>query len=324
MEIEDPVYGSGTVEDEVLLELIDSDPVQRLKNVRQAGPSPFFFDRAATTRYEHSIGVMMLLKRFDAPIEEQVAGLLHDVPHTAFSHVADFVFRREDHDYHEDFMEEIVMDSDIPGILADHGLEIDYILEESNFPLLEQEIPDICADRIDYFLRDALKAGVISKTDIEQFMASLEIRDGKFVLNSPEAAEKYALKYVEADEEIWANHVEVATHEVFASALRRALETGIIEEEDLFSTDEEVMQRLKNSGDEEILDRLEKLEADFEVMRDRDKYDFSAVTKPRFVDPPVVTEKGIVRISELSSRVRQKIEEHQEDVEGGYRLRIET
>ena len=35
---------------------------------------------------------MLLIKKLGGSVEEQIAGLLHDVSHTAFSHVIDYVF----------------------------------------------------------------------------------------------------------------------------------------------------------------------------------------------------------------------------------------
>ncbi|MDY6761594.1 MAG: HD domain-containing protein, partial [Candidatus Nanohaloarchaea archaeon] len=153
MEIDDPVYRQCTVDDPVLTDLLQTRPVQRLRNVNQAGPAALRGDRPVT-RYGHSVGVMLLLREYGASLQEQVAGLLHDVPHTAFSHVADFVFDDEDHEYHERFMEDVIRDSRIPAVLQEHGFVLDDILDESAFPLLERDLPDLCADRIDYFLRD--------------------------------------------------------------------------------------------------------------------------------------------------------------------------
>ncbi|MFB6294564.1 MAG: HD domain-containing protein, partial [Candidatus Nanohaloarchaea archaeon] len=150
MDVDDPVYGTVNVDDPVLLELMGTGPVQRLQHVNQAGPAALV-DEKPVTRYDHSVGVMLLLRVFDAPLREQVAGLLHDVPHTAFSHVADFVFPNEEHEYHERFMETVIRDSEIPEILEEYGFALDDILDESEFPLLERELPDLCADRIDYF-----------------------------------------------------------------------------------------------------------------------------------------------------------------------------
>lgn len=63
--------------------------LQRLKYVDQAGPITYFGYMPYFNRYEHSIGVLALLQKANAPLNEQVAGLLHDISHTIFSHIAD-------------------------------------------------------------------------------------------------------------------------------------------------------------------------------------------------------------------------------------------
>ena len=40
--------------------------------------------------------------------------------------------------------------SEIPNILERYGFNLDYILDDKNFPLKERSLPDLCADRIDY------------------------------------------------------------------------------------------------------------------------------------------------------------------------------
>ncbi|HUB93002.1 MAG TPA: HD domain-containing protein [Verrucomicrobiae bacterium] len=89
MTIDDRVYGSAEVNSNVLLDLINSQPVQRLKGIAQFGIPDEFYHKQNYSRYEHSVGVMILLQRLGASEEEQIAGLLHDVSHTAFSHVID-------------------------------------------------------------------------------------------------------------------------------------------------------------------------------------------------------------------------------------------
>ncbi|MFB6147810.1 MAG: HD domain-containing protein [Candidatus Nanohaloarchaea archaeon] len=318
MRFDDPLYGEKKVEEDVLQELVGSRPVQRLKKIHQAGPQPFFIEKESMTRFPHSLGVMFLLREFDAPLEEQIAGLLHDVPHTAFSHVADFVFDNSDHEYHDQFLEEVVMDSEIPAILERHGLDVDYILDEDNFPLLERDAPDLCADRIDYFLRDVK---MMSGEDVSHLHDALVTRGNRFVLEDRERAEEYALRYIQADEEWWANPREVAVMEIFSRAMNRALEIGLIEEQDFFGTDRELLQVLRESDDEEIREKLELLDSGFEIVRDREDYDFRVETKARYVDPQVAAE-DMRRISELSEKVEERIEEHRQDVENGYCIRI--
>jgi hypothetical protein len=47
----------------------------------------------------------------------------------------------------------------IPHILRKHGLDPECVLEEANFPLLELDAPAVCADRLDYGIRDAHSFG---------------------------------------------------------------------------------------------------------------------------------------------------------------------
>ena len=91
MVISDRVYGKVKIESPVLLELIKSKSLQRLKGISQFGIPDEFYYLKNFSRYEHSIGVMILLKQLGASEKEQIAGLLHDVSHTAFSHVIDWV-----------------------------------------------------------------------------------------------------------------------------------------------------------------------------------------------------------------------------------------
>src|SRR5436190_23051682 len=91
----DRVYGDVAIEEPGILDLIGSPTFERLKGVRQAGPSALTFPFKNVTRFEHSLGVFLLLRRLGADRREQVAGLLHDISHTAFSHAVDFVISSE-------------------------------------------------------------------------------------------------------------------------------------------------------------------------------------------------------------------------------------
>ena len=319
MLIEDAVYGDREIEEKVLEELIDSRPFQRLKNIHQAGPQPFFMDKYPMTRYEHSIGVMLLLRDHGASLEEQITGLLHDVPHTAFSHMVDFVYDTDEHDYHDRFLEKVVKDSEIPEILERHGLDVDYILDEENFGLLERDAPDLCADRIDYFLRDSKRYG---DWKVDHFVEALKTAEGMFVLDDKETAIEYGKKYAEADEKWWANPKEVVLTEIFADAVKEALDQDILSEQELFGTDEEVMEKLREADNDLIQEKLKLLDNGFEIELEAENPDMEVTTKARFVDPPVLVDGEVRKASEFSEELKQKIEDHKEFVESGYSVNI--
>ena len=93
MELSDIVFGRTTITEPVLQELLLSPELNRLKHISSAGYYPAVpeFHHEQVNRFVHSVGVFMLLRRFGAPLEEQIAGLLHDVSHSAFSHTVDYI-----------------------------------------------------------------------------------------------------------------------------------------------------------------------------------------------------------------------------------------
>ena len=157
MIVEDILYGSFEIE-EILVALISSEEIQRLKDVHMAGPAILINSAWNETRYEHSIGVMLLIKKLGGTLEEQIAGLLHDISHTAFSHVVDLVLYNETDDYHEQIKARLIEQSLIPTILKQHGFDYKKLLfDDEKWHLLEQKAPLLCCDRIDYTLREVYR-----------------------------------------------------------------------------------------------------------------------------------------------------------------------
>ena len=117
----DRVYGSVAIDEPAILDLIGCATFQRLKGVRQAGPSALAFPFKDVTRFEHSLGVFLLLRRLGADRREQVAGLLHDVSHTAFSHAVDFVVSSDEQDHHEQLKPLMLDRPDIAAALGRLG-----------------------------------------------------------------------------------------------------------------------------------------------------------------------------------------------------------
>ncbi len=60
MKLTDKIYGTFEIEEPVLIDLLESRAVQRLKGVLQHGITGLIGITFPTTRYEHSVGVMLL------------------------------------------------------------------------------------------------------------------------------------------------------------------------------------------------------------------------------------------------------------------------
>jgi hypothetical protein len=322
MEISDNVYGAVKIEEPVLIKLINSKPVQRLKGISQTLPHQCGIKGHDVTRYDHSVGVMILLRKLGAPLEEQVAGLMHDIPHTAFSHVADFVFNNKEQDYHERFHEKIITSSEIPRILEGAGFKLERLLNEHNFPLLERKLPDLCADRIDYFLRDMI-AYYGFQERIRDYLVSLVVKDGEIVFREREIARKFAEDYLMVDEQKWSHPFVVAIFQLLADAIRIALDEKILVEEDLFQDDAFVYSKLKESGNPEILEKLGMLNPNLKITDDPDSHHFLSFAKVRYIDPKFTNTNGSIgRVSEAYPDFQERINRHNESVKRGNFIRI--
>ncbi|RZM19520.1 MAG: HD domain-containing protein [Pedobacter sp.] len=195
MILSDIFYGDFELED-ILSDLISSGPVQRLKNVHQGGAIFLVSPNLNHNRYEHSIGVMLLVRKIGGSLQEQIAALIHDVSHTAFSHVIDYVLQQNGEDYHEQIFDEVIANSTIPSILDKYGFSTS-LFQNPKHTLLEMPLPALCADRIDYTVRDLYHFGLIDIVEVHDFINELGVHDGKIGVKSKKAASWITSKYLQ-------------------------------------------------------------------------------------------------------------------------------
>lgn len=304
MDYTDKIYGTFTVEEPVIEELILSEPLQRLKDVNQYGASFYRFPHLNTNRFEHSVGAYYILRRLGASVEEQVVGLLHDAPHTAFSHVSDIVFEDASQTFHEKFHEQIIFASEIPRILKKHGLSVWNLLGKKKYRLAERDLPDLCADRIDYFFRDCVTDKQLDLPDARAILDDMTVVDGEIVFQSVDLAKQFAITYRGANEKLWAHPLQSALYYLLASAMKLSLEESIISFDDLFTTDKIVYDKMRKGGNKEVSKLLEDMEH-ISIKEDDADYDYHVKPKIRVVDPWVLGASGRKRLSELDDDVRQ-------------------
>ncbi|PFK06355.1 hypothetical protein CN957_16845 [Bacillus cereus] len=305
MIISDVIYGEFKV-DKVLEELILSKPVQRLKGIHQNGASYLMNEKWNVTRFDHSVGVMLLIKKLGGSVEEQIAGLLHDVSHTAFSHVIDSVFDNENESYHEEIFSSVVKNSEIPAILSKHGYNYeDILLDDSKWTLLERSAPELCADRVDYTLRDMYTYGYISLEEAQDFLNDLIEVDGKMVLQNIEIAEWFTKTYYKEVIDFFMKPMNIYGNDMLAKTLKLALYKKIIHPDDFLLDDHELITKLQLCKDQEVDALLRKVHPSIEVKEDRDEYDLHQKNKVRLIDPPLLREGKIVQASVVSEKIRQ-------------------
>lgn len=300
MYCDDAMYGTVEVSEKPLLDLMASDAVQRLKGISQHGITALVGITAPFSRFEHSVGAMLLVRRLGASFEEQVAALLHDVSHTAFSHVIDFVFDDQNgQSYHEDRKEEFIANSDLPAILRRHGMDWRDFLDETGFPLLEQPSPALCADRLDYFLRDLEFLRLASGNEIRRVLESLTTRQGRIVLDDVNVARWLAYTFIEADRASWSNFREVGLYQLTAEAIKIAQRIGLIADDDLWGSDEALWTKLRCAEDPGIRALTKLISPATRFTWDEERPMFRVATKVRSLDPHVIDGDTIRPLSQL-------------------------
>lgn len=305
MVITDVIYGECEV-DPVLEELILSKSVQRLKGIHQAGASYLMNEKWNVTRFDHSVGVMLLIKKLGGSVEEQIAGLLHDVSHTAFSHVIDYVFDNKDESYHEEIFSTVVKNSEVPAILLKHGYNYeDILLDDSKWTLLERSAPELCADRVDYTLRDMYAYGYISLEEAQDFLDDLIAVDGKMVLQNIKIAEWFTKTYYKEVIDFFMKPINVYGNDMLARTLQLALHKKIIDPDDFLLEDHELISKLQLCKDQEVDDLLRKVHPSVEVKEDRNDYDLHQKNKVRLIDPPLLRAGEVIQSSVVSENIRQ-------------------
>ena len=296
----DPIYDRREITAPVILALLQTQAISRLKGIMQHGITGLIGVTNQTTRFDHSLGAMALVERLGGSLQEQIAALLHDVSHTALSHVIDYVYdQHDDQSYHEEMKTWYVEQSDLPQTLADHGFDWRDFLEDEAYTLLEQPAPALCADRVDYFLRDGADLGLLTQADISFILAHLIVHQNRIVVDSVEAAKLMAYQYMAADDASWSNFVEVGLYELTAQAIRTGLRLGAISEADFWTIDQTLWDKLTGYDETTLQNWLRWISPDTQFIWDEATPTFRVSSKIRTIDPDILIEDQLRPLSEI-------------------------
>jgi len=306
MHITDCLHGTIHISEPIIKDIINSPALQRLKDIDQAGFNEPFHPNTKHTRFEHSVGVYYLLRKFGTSKEEQIAGLIHDVSHATFSHCIDYALdagSEKEQSHQDNIFSEFVRKTNIPSILKQYGMDSDYIFNDSNFPLLETTLPDLCADRLDYSLRTAIIFKEINQERALKLLSHLHIEDKRWIFDSVKIAKRYAKIFFLMNKKIYASLSGVVMHKTVGDLIRHALSKKYITEQDLYTTDTNVLNKINPflSKDKSLMLFWKRLNRDIGYKEDKENYDARVFCKSRVVDPLCQNNSNISRLSEIDT-----------------------
>jgi hypothetical protein len=320
-------FGTFDVQDPVILELIQTDAMQRLKRVEQYGVGAFVTDAYSFTRYDHSLGVFLLCRKFGATLQEQVAALLHDVSHTAFSHTGDIVFDHEGEDAYQDAIHEwYIKQTDLYPVLQQYGME-DVVTDESKdqFTILEQDLPDLCADRLEYNLDVGLREQLITCEEALYILLHIKYVDGRWYFDDQSAARQFGLLTISLTRNLWGSVWNGFVNSHAGQMLKYALDKEILTVDDMhFGFDDEIWQRLHAVNDAVLnayLKQLKEYDQAYRLATDA-SYDYYYKPKCRAVDPWVISEGTFTRLSEIDDLYNRAYQDLKDYCKDGWCLKV--
>ena len=290
MEYTDKIYGDYELS-EIIEELIKTNIFQRLKKIHQGGAIILVNSEINHTRYDHSIGVMLLIKKLGGEIEEQIAGLIHDISHTAFSHLIDYVLENEKEDYHEKRFEEILEDKELITILKRNKFNPSNFSNIEQFKMLEYPLPSLSADRIDYTLRDLYQLNQISKEEIDWFLNGLQIYEKRIVLKSVEYGKWFQSKYDYLVNEYFGGKENIEINIIMTKIVQDCMADGIIEEKDFYQDDDYLLEKINQSIN--LMERIAAIRSQGVIME-------KLKTKKRMINPEIFINNQVLRLSEIN------------------------
>jgi HD superfamily phosphohydrolase len=308
------VYGSVQVSEPVILDILESKPMQRLRHINQYGIMAFVKPEQIYTRHEHSLGVFYLLRIYGASLEEQVAGLLHDVSHTAFSHVADFMYDSilNKYSYQDEIFKWYLSETGLLSILKKYELE--RVADFGNgveYKMLKDDLPNLCADRLEYNLYGGYVEGWLTEQEMRAIVTHLKYQDGQWIFTDVQAANKFAKITIDLSVQNWCSAENGFISTIMASLLKRGFALKIITQNDFnFLTDQQVWDMLRASEDQEIRRLFSKIDTYQKSYTSgtADKHDLYFKGKFRGVDPLVSINGSLSRLTEVDADFAQYLQ----------------
>ena len=300
--INDHIYGIFQISEKIN-KLLNSPMLQRLKKIHQNGVAYLIHPSQSTTRYEHSVGVMLLTKFLGGNEEDQIKALLHDVSHTTFSHLIDQVYMNQNQNYHEVIKETFLSSKSILTSLKEIDISIND-LSMTNDTIFKGI--GLNADRIDYCLRDLKAMNRIFQPEYSAILNNLIIDDSKKIHCTDLKSAKFIFnKFIEVNQEIYFDSKVEVAQIVMKFILNNMIKKGLLLEKDFLSTDEEILRKIIDSEYKSYFLAISS-ELEFKLSHSPTKH--FVTRKLRFIDPTIIGKSG--KLTDYCKISKNKLESY--------------
>ncbi len=298
--------------------------------------TPLYKNRFYYSRLDHSVGVALIIWHFTHDKTQTLAGLFHDISTPVFSHVSDF---RKGDALTQTATEQptvalIHADTRLAQLLAEDGLIVADIDDYHRYPVADNEIPQLSADRLEYMFPSGMALdGSWDLASIKTAYDDIEVLKNENNIDelgfkTLEIAEDYCRRFCMIGHILQLNENKLTLH-MLGQIMNQAVELGVLKDEDFMTKSEsEIMDVLDNmalrqaQGPQQLtqepqtllkINQLSRLYKTFRTMTKiehtaqpldpKEYFCISLKVKQRYINPLVKTpgsKTGSTRLSELS------------------------
>ena len=300
-------------------ELINTPEFKRLSNVGmncgcEYTNFPIFSKGKNYTRYNHSIGVALIVWHFTKDIKQSIAGLLHDISSPVFAHVIDFLNGdHENQESTEEKTEEIIENSPkIKKILKKYNLSTDDVKNYHMYPIADNDSPLLSADRLEYTLGNAFYYGFKTMEEIKSIYDDLIISKNEFgedeiSFSTLEKAIEFTSVSIE-NSKIYTCNADRFSMQYLADLLKLAVNKKVINLDDLYTVEDTVIAKLQE--DKELRSKWNCFINLSQIFTSKEKHEkgywVNIPAKRRYINP-LVSSKG--RVSNLCEELSKDIDD---------------
>lgn len=269
----------------------------------------FFQKWLPYSRYEHSIGVSLIVYHFTHDLKQTVAGLLHDLATPVFAHTIDF--------YHHDHLKQestefetkkrIEQDQLLVSLLKKYDLKIEEVCDYHLYPLCDNDSPQLSADRLEYTLGDMYCYGFCTLKEIQNLFNDLKVNDlqNEIIFKHVEIAHFFT-KHMLKCSYVYIMDEDRYAMEYLSKLIKRAVEKKVIDENDFYLKEKEFIDLFnKNQEIKELWKSFQKLNK-VEKGKNKDYFCVKVFVKKRYIDA-YIENKG--RISFIDQSIHKEIQD---------------
>ncbi len=266
------------------------------------------------SRLDHSVGVALIIWHFTHDKAQTLSGLFHDISTSVFSHVSDF---RKGDALTQTVTEGptarmIRSDAALQALLKADGIESKQVENYHLYPIADNEIPQLSADRLEYMFPSGMALdGSWTLEEIERCYKDILIlknEDGQDELGfkTLEIAEEYCRHFCMIGHILQLNENKLTLH-LLGVIMNEAVELGILTEDDFMALSErQVIEKIEKvigdwsgnvNGNEDFSSRFKRLYRTFRNMtsiehttaplNDDDYFCLNLQVKQRYINPLV-------------------------------------